>query len=212
MGKKESNPPPPQPRVPWGGRKLMDNGGSMDKVVEQTQGIRKDSGKLRWHLIPIPALLAFCKVWHGGSIKYDEEQWRGGMKYTRIYRPMMSHLNKWLTCKSSYDTELGTHHLMMVAWGCFVLYMYETFLGHEKFDDRPDKNTLTEEDFEYEPMPFVSEDVVAAKKLKDDRELEELRLNDQWAFEHLAECKHNTGCHFNDRDPEVFPLDRDDLA
>lgn len=121
------------------------------------QGIRKDSGKLRWHLIPIPALLAFCKVWHGGSIKYDEEQWRGGMKYTRIYRPMMSHLNKWLTCKSSYDTELGTHHLMMVAWGCFVLYMYETFLGHEQYDDRPDKGTLTEEDFEYEPMPFLKE-------------------------------------------------------
>jgi len=119
------------------------------------EGMRKDTGKLKWHLIPVPALLAFCKVWHGGAVKYAEEQWRGGMKYTRIYRPMISHLNKWLTV-GSYDKELGTHHLMMVAWGCFVLYMYETFLCKDgSFDDRPDRGTLTDEDFEYDPMPFM---------------------------------------------------------
>jgi hypothetical protein len=125
-----------------------------DKI--KPEGMRKDKGKLKWHLIPVPALLALCKVFHGGALKYDEEQWRGGMLYSRIYRPMISHLNKWLTCKSPFDKELGTHHLMMVAWGCIVLYMYEQFLGHgPKFDDRPDKHTLTEEDFEFGPMPFV---------------------------------------------------------
>tara|TARA_R110000772_G_scaffold267971_3_gene393603 strand:+ start:35511 stop:36062 length:552 start_codon:yes stop_codon:yes gene_type:complete len=121
-------------------------------------GKRNDSGKLKWHLIPIPAMLAFCKVWHGGAVKYAEEQWRGGLKYTRIYRPMMSHLNKWLTA-GSYDKELGTHHLMMVAWGCFVLYMYEVVLKIPDLDDRPDKETLTDDDFEYYPMPFQEQNI-----------------------------------------------------
>jgi hypothetical protein len=116
-----------------------------------------------WHLIPIPALIGLARVFHAGAIKYAAEQWRKGMSYSRIYRPMMSHLNKWLCSKSSYDKELGTHHLMMVAWGCVVLYMYETFLWKDgRFDDRPDKGLLNDEDFEpSQPMPIGGEIVTA---------------------------------------------------
>ena len=120
-----------------------------------TDAKRDDGGKLRWHLIPVPALVAFCKVWHAGGLKYGDENWRQGLSYSRIYRPMISHLNKWLCSKSSYDKELGTHHLLMVAWGCFVLYMYEVVLKLPHLDNRPDRGTLTDADFEYED-PLVS--------------------------------------------------------
>lgn len=112
-------------------------------------GVRDDGGKLKWHLLPVPALLAFMKVFHGGALKYAEDQWRGGMKYSRVYRSMISHFMKWLASNSSYDKELGTHHLMMVAWGCFVLYMYEVIYNFVQYDDRPEKGLLSDEDFEY---------------------------------------------------------------
>ena len=97
---------------------------------------------------------------------------------------MISHLNKWLCTDSSYDKELGTHHLMMVAWGCFVLYMYEVVFGRSDLDNRPDKGTLKDEDFD-------CVDLIAEKKEKDDLELEALR---EW------------------RDKEVFPIDKDDAG
>ena len=139
----------------------------IDKGQVKPDGMRKDGGKLKWHLVPVPAMVAFTKVWHAGSIKYEEEQWRGGMLYSRIYRPMISHLNKWLCTDSSYDKELGTHHLMMVAWGCFVLYMYEVVFGRSDLDNRPDKGTLKDEDFEYEDLAAEREQFVMGARDKE---------------------------------------------
>ncbi len=148
-------------------------------VLNPPEGKRDDGGKMSWHLIPVPGLLEFCKVWHAGSIKYGAENWRGGLKYTRIYRPMMSHLNKWLCGKGSYDKELGTHHLMMVAWGCFVLYMYEIVFGREDLDDRPDKGLLNDEDFEYDNILEV---VMGARAKEEEglRQKENDRRNQEW--------------------------------
>jgi len=117
--------------------------------LQPTAAVRDDDGKMKWHLLPVPALLALCKVFHGGAIKYNDDNWRKGLKYSRIYRSMISHFMKWLASDSSYDKELGTHHLMMVAWGCFVLYMYEVIYKFVDLDDRTEKDTLTDEDFEF---------------------------------------------------------------
>ena len=74
---------------------------------------------------------------------------------------------KWQMSNSSYDKELGTHHLLMVAWGCFVLYMYEVVIKNgSRFDDRPDKGLLTDEEFEYHmpaPNPAMSKEDLAAE-------------------------------------------------
>jgi len=145
------------------------DGNGWDQAKEEP-GHRDDGRKLRWHLIPIPALLAFCRVWHAGGKKYGDGNWRKGMSYSRIYRSMHSHLYKWLCTNSSYDNELGTHHLMMVAWGCFVLYMYEIVFKYAEFDDRPDKDTMTEECFELErEVAFVPyESAVRPKPIDQD--------------------------------------------
>lgn len=156
---------------------------------EQTEGmfmkekreaaVRDDGGKLKWHLLPVPALLGLIKVFHGGAIKYAEDQWRGGMKFSRIYRSMISHFLKWLASNSSYDKELGTHHLMMVAWGCFVLYMYEVVYKFREYDDRPEKGLLTEEDFEFLAHMIESKlnplDEDDAGRLEDEEKVNRLR-------------------------------------
>lgn len=72
---------------------------------------------------------------------------------------MDRHLAKWKLGQSR-DPENNCHHLMAVAWGCIVLYMYERWAYHTKRegihdmslkinvhvanDDRPDK--LTDEE------------------------------------------------------------------
>lgn len=166
MGKKESNVRPPNATKPvYGVGQMEGREGVALKDLQSPAGKRDDGGKLSWHLVPVPAMVAFCKVWHAGGLKYGDENWRGGLLFSRIYRPMMSHLNKWLCTDSSYDKELGTHHLMMVAWGCFVLYMYEVVFGRSDLDNRPDKGTLKDEDFEY----------LIAEKKEQDVELEALR-------------------------------------
>jgi len=132
------------------------------KEAKEEPAMRDDGGKLKWHLVPYPFLLELVKVFHGGALKYFDEAWRKGMSYSRIYRSMESHYAKWMCSTSSYDKELGTHHLAMVAWGCCVLYMYEVVFKFDKFDDRPDKGTLHDAAFDYmdagESLPSVPEE------------------------------------------------------
>ena len=161
MGKKESNVRPEgavKPVYQGADTDMLPPPGTVRYVPEIPEippipdkpvGMRDDGGKLKWHLLPVPALLALIKVFHGGSIKYADDQWRLGMMFSRIYRSMISHFMKWLASDSSYDKELGTHHLMMVAWGCFVLYMYEIMYKYTQYDDRPEKGMLTDADFEF---------------------------------------------------------------
>lgn len=108
--------------------------------------LRFDKGKLNIGLIPVPALLELALVFTKGGVKYDDENWRLGIKWSRIYTPMERHLAKWRLGQSR-DPENGCHHLLQVAWGCFVLYMYERWSNdythpqhntHLANDDRPD--------------------------------------------------------------------------
>ena len=115
--------------------------------------LRYDQNKLQTGLIPVPALLELCMVFTKGAVKYAPENWRKGMLWSRIYTPMMRHFFKWLLGQRR-DKEINCHHLLQVAWGCVVLYMYERWAdiesekalppNHLLNDDRPDK--LTDEE------------------------------------------------------------------
>lgn len=121
----------------------------------ENKALRYDQGKLNVGLIPIPALLELSMVFTKGAVKYDPENWRKGMLWSRVYTPMMRHFFKWLLGQQR-DKENRCHHLLQVAWGCVVLYMYERWacieeqgglqLKHLLNDDRPDKMTDEEID------------------------------------------------------------------
>ena len=100
-------------------------------------GKRFDDGKIDYHLMPAPFLVEFAKLYTGGAIKYDPENWRKGMSYSRMIRCVWSHWLQWL-CGIKKDPETGIHLCVVAAWNLCALYMYDVHLKKEEFDDRQD--------------------------------------------------------------------------
>jgi nucleoside 2-deoxyribosyltransferase len=117
-------------------------------VNEKTkEGVKFDQGKERYDLIPGYALNELAKIYTYGTQKYDDNNWRKGMKWGRLFGAMMRHAWKFWRGES-IDSESGLHHLAHAAWQCFALMDYEK--THPELDDRfPDmkKNILEEQHF-----------------------------------------------------------------
>ena len=103
------------------------------KENKQQAGKRFDHGKARYDLIPGDALYELAKVCTYGASKYDDQNWRKGMSWSRCFGPLMRHA--WAFWRGeSIDKESGCHHLAMAAWNCLALIVYEK--THPKHDDR----------------------------------------------------------------------------
>jgi len=153
---------------------------------ETGKALRSDAGKIAFHLIPIPFLIEWGKVYTGGAMKYYAENWRKGMKYSRVFRCIMSHLFRWL-CGEKFDKELGTHHLVMVAWNAAALYMYEMHYDFKQLDDRQDAGfDLPNEFFEYHP----TQEVLDAQQAKIDGA--QVKLDADAAIEGLKKIVNST--------------------
>jgi len=85
---------------------------------------RYDKGKLRWDLIPFDALEKVVEVYTHGASKYEDENWRKGMKYKRMYGPMFRHLTKSFRGQD-LDPDSGCFHLAQVAWGCLSMLWFQ---------------------------------------------------------------------------------------
>lgn len=97
-------------------------------------GRKNDEKKPRWELIPSEALEALAQLYGTGALKYGDNNWRGGMRWGRVFRALCSHAWAWWRGEK-FDPEDGQHHLIAVAWNAFTLYMYE--LKTAGTDDRP---------------------------------------------------------------------------
>ena len=94
---------------------------------------KDDAGKLRYDLIPPDALREVALVYTIGADKYGDNNYLGGLNYSRVIGAMMRHLEAF-RCRESYDPD-GQHHLASVAWFALTLIAYEQRgLGT---DDRP---------------------------------------------------------------------------
>ncbi len=98
------------------------------------EGVKKDSGKLRYDLIPPEGLDALAEVYTIGAAKYADRNWELGIKWGRVYGAMLRHAIRWLAGES-YDQVDGQHHLASVAWCALALITYEK-RGMSQFDDR----------------------------------------------------------------------------
>lgn len=94
------------------------------KPEQPKQAMRFDANKLRLDLIPPEFLIELARVYTMGALKYDDDNWRKGMPWRKVYRPIWSHFIKWLS-GHTIDSETGCHHLAMVAWNCATLFMYQ---------------------------------------------------------------------------------------
>lgn len=117
----------------------------MDENKPKT-AMRFTEGKLRFDLLPIEPLIELARVYDSGALKYEDNNWRKGMPWGKVIRPIFSHLFKWLMGQK-IDKETGCHHLMMVCWNCFTLFVYE--LRRLGIDDRASIGFPIDENFNW---------------------------------------------------------------
>lgn len=93
----------------------------------QKTAARFSEGKVRHDLIPPWVIDEVAKVYTYGTIKYDDDNWRKGLKWKKfVIGPMLRHMWKWIRGEK-IDEESNCHHLAMVAWQCFCLMIYEKY-------------------------------------------------------------------------------------
>lgn len=91
-----------------------------DNLVE---GVKYDTDKARYDLIPADALEALANHYRYGAKKYEDRNWEKGIKYSRIFAAMMRHA--WAFWRGEeIDEESGAHHMVAVAWCAFALFHY----------------------------------------------------------------------------------------
>ena len=103
----------------------------MSDVKMLVEGVKKDSGKERWELLPLHLLSGMVRVLGFGANKYSDDNWLqvpDGKR--RYYSAMMRHISAWQS-GDTIDSETGENHLDH-ALCCLV------FLRH--FDRMQDDN------------------------------------------------------------------------
>lgn len=112
---------------------MSDKGNENTKEGMKKGGVKFDQGKLRYDLIPHDALRQLVEIYTHGAKKYDDNNWRKGMKWGRIYGATQRHLTAFWEGED-IDPDSGLHHLAHAAWGCFALLNF--IEEHKEFDDR----------------------------------------------------------------------------
>lgn len=106
----------------------------VNDAVEQGDHMKKDYGKLPWHLLPGDSVEEIVKVLDFGAKKYAPRGWEAGMDWSRIFSALMRHMWAWWF-KRGTDPDTGLSHLAHA--GCCILFL----LAYEKrasgTDDRP---------------------------------------------------------------------------
>ena len=116
----------------------IDTKDNMKQLFFNFGGIKNDTGKLRYDLIPTESEEGLAQVYTYGAGKYDDRNWEKGIKYSRVYAAIRRHLAKFWSGED-LDKESGFSHLSHAAWGCFSLETYRK-RGMTEFDDRPKTN------------------------------------------------------------------------
>lgn len=109
----------------------------LEEIVDEsrkTQGIRYNTGKLPFELIPPEVEVALVKVLKMGAEKYAPRNWEKGLSWTETYGSLRRHLNKWMGGED-VDEESGMPHLYHVlANAAFLVTFHDRGTGT---DDRP---------------------------------------------------------------------------
>lgn len=120
-------------KAPWGAPHIPEPVDPQIDMSENNGGVKHDTGKLRWHLLP-PELEEVVRAFEYGAGEYGEGNWELGLSYTRCFSAIMRHLWAWFTGKEARDQVSRLHHLASVSFYCLALMRLET--TRPEFDDR----------------------------------------------------------------------------
>ncbi len=101
-----------------------------------SQGVKNDTGKLRYSLLPTSSVEEVVKVLMNGAVKYGDRNWEQGINYSRVYDATQRHLNSWWAGEDN-DVEDNLSHLAHAACNILFLLHYSRSFYYNKFDDRP---------------------------------------------------------------------------
>jgi len=86
------------------------------------KGIKFDSEKPRWDLLPLRPVREIVKVLTHGSVKYEDFNWVKVKPFKeRYFSALMRHLDAWWTDGEQIDPESGLHHLGHA--GCCLIFL-----------------------------------------------------------------------------------------
>ena len=105
--------------------------------MKQSGTKHDDTEKIRVELIPPQFIKDVAEVLAMGAEKYGEHNWRGGLKWTRLYGSTMRHLLAWIGGED-LDKESGLPHLSHAVTN--ILFLMEYAKTHPKLDDRYDNS------------------------------------------------------------------------
>jgi hypothetical protein len=94
-------------------------------LEDNSKAMRFNEGKERWSLIDFESLKPMVKVLEFGAEKYDDHNWKKGLKTTEICESLIRHLTSYLNGEDN-DKETGlphTGHILCNAM--FLSYMHE---------------------------------------------------------------------------------------
>lgn len=132
------------PKV-WGESEEKTNG--LKNIVEAAEegipaiveGVKYDTGKLPWDLLPWKAVESIVEILHFGATvkKYGPRNWESGFNYGRVYSALIRHLTAWWEGED-LDPESGKSHLAHA--GCNILFLLTFTQRGTGTDDRPGTN------------------------------------------------------------------------
>jgi 5'(3')-deoxyribonucleotidase len=111
------------------------------------EGKRYNEGKIRMDLLEPYAIEELAKVFTKGSLKYSDNNWLGGMKWSKMLASLKRHISAFEKgedfdfnsscedCKSGTCTNhTGLYHMAHAAWNCMALVSYYKYFPQG--DDR----------------------------------------------------------------------------
>lgn len=105
-------------------------------------GDRFNIGKLKWSLVSFKSLEPMVRVLMFGASKYDDHNWKKGLKYTEVAESLQRHLNAFIDGEN-HDPESKLSHVGHIL--CNAMFLSYMSLFREDMDDRYiDKNLNNE--------------------------------------------------------------------
>lgn len=111
----------------------------MNKKNQSIGGIKHDSNKPRYELIPFEALHEIAKVFTFGANKYGDFNYRKGLTYNRLLGASLRHISKYIQ-GIDLDNESNLNHLAHAISNLMMIITFEKENKGEILDDRYNNN------------------------------------------------------------------------
>jgi len=100
----------------------------------EDKGLRFNTGKTRYDLVPAFAQEQYAKVMTKGAEKYAERNWENGMRWSKVLASLERHLMA-VKKGEDYDPETGLFHSAHIM--CNAAFLTEYYKIYPQGDDRP---------------------------------------------------------------------------